>query len=104
MHYRVLSVTRCRRRTTTKRYYSPAEVAEALSVSTSTVLRLIHDGRLPAVQVSERIYRIPLPAFERFQSGAIRPRVKVTETRVRARRIGAAEPVPRARRLPAIAG
>lgn len=89
----------------TKRYYSPAEVAEALSVSTSTVLRLIHDGRLPAVRVSERIYRIPLPAFERFQSGAIPPRVEVTETRVRtARRIGAAEPMPRRRRLPAVVG
>ncbi len=28
----------------------------------------IHDGALPAVRVSKRIYRIPVPAFERFVS------------------------------------
>jgi len=88
-----------------KRYYSPAEVAEELSISTSTVLRLIHDGRLQAVRISERIYRIPRPAFERFQSGATPPSVAVTERRVvSARRIGADERAPRRRRIPAAAG
>lgn len=88
-----------------KRYYSPAEVAEALSVSTSTVLRLIHEGRLPAIRVSERIYRIPVPALDRFQSGAAPPNVTAMESRAEsAPRLGAGERLPRRRRIPAVAG
>ncbi len=51
-----------------KRFYTPQEVAALLSVSPTTVMSRIHDGALPAVRVSERIYRIPVPAFERFVS------------------------------------
>lgn len=51
-----------------KRFYTPQEVAALLSVSPTTVMSRIHDGTLPAVRVSERIYRIPVPAFERFVS------------------------------------
>jgi excisionase family DNA binding protein len=51
-----------------KRFYTPHEVATLLSVSPTTVMSRIHDGTLPAVRVSERIYRIPVPAFERFVS------------------------------------
>jgi len=87
-----------------KRYYTPAEVATELSVSTSTVLRLIHEGRLPAVRVSERIYRIPVPAVERFQSGATSPQITVKERRGNQRPIGARESTPRSRRIPAVAG
>ena len=65
-----------------KRYLSPAEVARVLDISGSTVLRLIHDGKLPAVRVSERIYRIPTPAFERFQRGETPPAIEVAERRV----------------------
>lgn len=87
-----------------KRYLSPAEAAGQLSVSASTVLRLIHDGRLPAVRVSERIYRIPVPAFERFQSGVTPPVVVVRERRGQGvGRIGSGEPLPRRRRLPTAA-
>lgn len=84
-----------------KRYYTPGEVASELSVSVSTVLRLVHDGYLPAVRVSERIYRIPVPAFERFQSGAAEPVVTVKEHGRDHPRIGSGEPMPRQRRLPA---
>jgi excisionase family DNA binding protein len=52
----------------TKRFYSPQEVARLLGVSSSTVMTRIRDGVLPAVRVSDRIYRIPIPAFERFVS------------------------------------
>ncbi len=52
-----------------RRFYTPREVAGILGVSTTTVLKLIHEGTLPGIKVSERIYRIPIPAFERFQAG-----------------------------------
>lgn len=56
-----------------RRFYTPAEAAQQLGVSSTTVMKLIHGGRLPAVRVSERIYRIPIPAFERFASGEAAP-------------------------------
>lgn len=56
------------------RYLTPSEVASELRVSTDTVLRLIDRGELPAIRVSERIYRIPAPAFERFKLGPVAKR------------------------------
>lgn len=67
-----------------KQFLSPAEVAAELSVSTSTVLRLIHTDHLPAIAVSERIYRIPVASFEMFKAGTLRK----------------AEPAPLGRRKP----
>jgi len=76
----------------TKRFYTPQEVAELLGVSPTTVMSRIHDGALPAVRVSERIYRIPIPAFERFVSTASRPDFRVQHRRVkRVKRLG--EPI-----------
>lgn len=54
-----------------KRYMTTSEVADTLRVSTDTVLRLIERGELAALRVSERIYRIPVPAFERYESGLV---------------------------------
>lgn len=51
------------------RYLTPSEVATQLRVSTDTVLRLITSGDLPALRVSPRIIRIPVPAFIAFQAG-----------------------------------
>ena len=51
------------------RYLTPAEAAIELRVSTDTVLRLIASGDLPALRVSTRIIRIPVPAFIAFQAG-----------------------------------
>lgn len=45
--------------TLTKSFYSPAEVAELASVSSSTILNYIRAGKLTAVRLSERTYRIP---------------------------------------------
>jgi excisionase family DNA binding protein len=81
----------------TKPFLTPADVARELDISTSTVLRKIHAGEIPAIAVSERIYRIPAASFEMFKSrrlraaqpaplGAPRPR----------RRIGTGEPKPEA--------
>lgn len=54
-----------------KMFYSPAEVARELGISPTTVLRLIHAGRLPAIRVSERIYRIPSASYEKYMSGTL---------------------------------
>ncbi len=49
-----------------KAFYSPAEVAALASLSSSTVLNYIHEGRLSAVRLSERTYRIPRKAVIRL--------------------------------------
>ncbi len=73
------------------RFYSPQEVARLLGVSPTTVMTRIHDGALPAVRVSDRIYRIPLPAFERFVSTSAPPEFEIRYRRVkRVRRLGEA--------------
>src|SRR5437660_84168 len=46
-----------------KAFYSPAEVARILGVSDQTVLDLVHEDRLFAVQIGPRLYRIPWGSF-----------------------------------------
>lgn len=60
-----------------KRFYSPQEVAQLLDVSPTTVMSRIHAGALPAVRVSERIFRIPVAAFERFVATLQDPAITV---------------------------
>jgi len=84
-----------------RRFYTPREVAEMLGVSTTTVLKLIHDGSLPGIRVSERIYRIPIPAFERFQAGGAAPSFTPQVRRVeRLEPLGEGEELPRRRESP----
>ena len=65
-----------------ERYFSIREAAARLNVSHDTVSRLIVRGELPAIRVSERLYRIPTPALERYESGvAVAPR-RVVRRRV----------------------
>lgn len=45
-----------------KAFYTPSEVADILHVSSQTVLDWIHKDQLDAIQLSERVYRIPLGA------------------------------------------
>jgi excisionase family DNA binding protein len=52
-----------------QRWYSIMEAAERLGVSHDTVSRLVDRGELPAIRVSKRIVRIPVPAFEFYVSG-----------------------------------
>ncbi len=51
------------------RWYSIKEAAELLDVSHDTVSRLVERGDLPAIRVSQRIVRIPVPAFDLYASG-----------------------------------
>jgi excisionase family DNA binding protein len=66
----------------TGRYFTIKEAAERLSVSHDTVSRLIERGALPALRVSERLYRIPAPALERYESGVSVPVRNVVRRRV----------------------
>ena len=59
-------------------FYSPSDVADLVGVSSSTILNYIHTGRLLAVQLSERTYRIPRKAVLRLLGAQIRE-VKVVE-------------------------
>jgi len=43
-----------------KPFYSPAEVANLADLHSSTILNYIREGKLYAVKLSERTYRIPL--------------------------------------------
>jgi excisionase family DNA binding protein len=81
-----------------KLFLSPNEIASELSVSASTVLRLIHEQRLPAIRVSERIYRIPVAAFEKYKAGALESPspARVSPEIGKRPRIGAGEPLPEA--------
>lgn len=56
----------------TKQFLSPADIAEELGISSTTVLRMIHSGELPAILVSDRIYRIPAASFEMYKAGTLR--------------------------------
>jgi excisionase family DNA binding protein len=77
------------------RYLTPSEAATELRVSTDTVLRLISSGELPALRVSPRIIRIPVPAFVAFQAGR-RPtrRAVVLRKRPTEAPLGAGERTP----------
>lgn len=46
----------------TKPFYSPHEVADIAGLHSSTILNYIASGRLYAVRLSERTYRIPARA------------------------------------------
>lgn len=49
-----------------KSYYSPKELAGILGLHRTTIDRYIREGRLHAVKLSERTYRIPLGAVLRL--------------------------------------
>jgi len=81
-----------------KQFLSPDDIASELSVSASTVLRLIHEQRLPAIRVSERIYRISAAAFEKYKAGVLESPspARVASGTKRRPRIGAGESLPEA--------
>jgi excisionase family DNA binding protein len=65
-----------------QRWYSIKEAAERLGVSHDTVSRLVERGELPAIRVSKRIVRIPVPAFDFYASGRTRTPRRVVRRRV----------------------
>jgi excisionase family DNA binding protein len=52
---------------------TPAEAAETLRISTRHVRRLVAAGRLPSIQVSERITVFDRDELDRFIAEARRP-------------------------------
>lgn len=80
---------------TDRRFITPAEAASELRVSTDTVLRLISAGTLPAIRVSPRVIRIPVPALEAFRAGRTPSRRHVVRrTSSTEMRLGSTERVP----------
>lgn len=61
------SVARLRGLTFAKKaFYTTAEIAKILGVSTRTVLARIHDGSLYGFRLPRRIYRVPLGGLMQF--------------------------------------
>lgn len=69
-----------------KAFYTPAEVAALARVDPKTILNWVHAGRLYAVPLSPRIYRVPL--------GAVMKLLAPEEVRIKRSRLRG--PVPRA--------
>ena len=67
------------RLTLTKSFYSPVEVAELASVSSSTILNYIRAGKLAAVRLSARTYRIPRKSVLLLLGLETRPPVIVSD-------------------------
>lgn len=84
-----------------RRYHTPREVSDLLRVSPTTVMKLIHERRLYAVRVSDRIYRVPVGALRRFQAGDQRSYEPSEEWVSALRPLG--EPVERPERNPVVA-
>ena len=81
----------------TKQFLSPADIAQELAISSATVLRMIHSGELPAILVSERIYRIPAASFEMYKAGTLRVATAAPMGGVKRRlRLGQGEVLPAA--------
>ena len=79
-----------------KLYYTPGEVATALSISDDAVLDLIDRGDLPALRVSPRIIRIPIAAFDLWRAGVVPKRRRVAIRPAVGRvDIGAGEDLPK---------
>ena len=79
----------------TKQFLTPADVALELNISTSTVLRKIHAREIPAIAISDRIYRIRVASFEMYKAGRLKSAQPAPLGLTRPHpRIGAGEPKP----------
>lgn len=88
-----------------KPFLTPAEIASELDISSATVIRLIHKGELPAIHVSERIYRIPAATFEMYKAGRLRTATPAPLRSVRQEpRLGEGETLPEVRRTTTATG
>ena len=86
-----------------KPFLTPADIAQELDVSTSTVLRKIHAGEIPAIAVSDRIFRIPAASFDLYKEGRLRLAQPAPIGARRTRpRIGEGAPQPAAAKAPMV--
>ena len=84
-----------------KPFLTPADIAQELDISTTTVMRKIHAGEIPAITVSERIYRIPAASFEMYKAGRLRTAEPAPMGGRKPRpRLGEEESLPTAERAP----
>lgn len=84
-----------------KPFLTPADIAKELDISSTTVMRKIHAGEIPAIAVSERIYRIPAASFEMYKAGRLRTAEPAPMGGRKPRpRIGEGESMPSPERTP----
>lgn len=84
-----------------KQFLTPADVAAELNISSATVIRMIHRGEIPAIHISERIYRIPAASFEMYKAGTLRTVAPAPLRAVREQpRLGEGESLPDGGRAP----
>ncbi len=48
-----------------RQFYTPAEIAGAVGLTSGRIYQLIHDGELPAVRIGGRI-RVPVDAWQEW--------------------------------------
>jgi excisionase family DNA binding protein len=60
---------------------TPQEVADRLKLNKDTVLRLIRSGKLPAVKIGSKTYRITEDALAAFMRGEQPKTTKNTKSR-----------------------
>lgn len=83
-----------------KPFLTPADIAQELDISTTTVMRKIHAGEIPSIAVSARIYRVPAASYELYKAGRLRSAEAAPMGGRQPRpRIGEGEPVPDASRV-----
>ena len=86
-----------------KPFLTPADIAAELDISSTTVMRKIHAGEIPAIAVSERIYRIPAASFELYKAGRLRAAEPAPMGGRKPRpRIGEGESTPSVERAPLV--
>ncbi len=56
-----------------KAFYSPGELGDLLDLSSDTILNYIKSGKLFAIKLSERTYRIPQRAAARLVGEPVEP-------------------------------
>lgn len=54
-------------------YYTPAEVGAIFKVDSTTVMNWIHQGKVYALRLGPRTYRIPLAAVMRLANPEVKP-------------------------------
>ena len=58
-----------------KKFYSPKEAAEVLTLSSSSIARRLRDGSLPHVKLGSRVL-IPASYFEQLTEQASEPKAR----------------------------
>lgn len=65
-------------------FFTPAQIAEKLNISKTTVLTKIHNGDWECTKFSDRIYRFSTAQYEVIKMGTEYRKTRTNKTRLRA--------------------